>query len=465
MFVGGRRHVRSTVTSRPAMLSRVREDTVDGCGCGAASCWAGGGDVVATSIAVWPLTAVYSGAALIGLGVAWLAWKRREAPGALSLAALSLCGAIWALGDLPELWAADVSTRMLATAIAYPAIGATSTLMFLTVLSLTRRHRLLTPVVKVLLALWVVASPVAVWTNGWHHLYYSRVAIDPVTGITHYEHGPLYWASLPGDYLLLIVSLVIMMRASFHEDATLRPALRLATAALLLPWIGNSVYALELGPWPGLDWPVVCHIGAGTLFAWSLLRYDLLDPLPLAGGLVLDRLTDGIVLLDTAGKVVASNAAARAHVGLDLRLALGLADAATAPQGDVQTRLELRAGSPASVKHLDLRAVPVQDPDGRPLGRVVRIADVTAEEHESRERERLITELQSALDEARTLQGLLPICASCKKIRDARGYWSQLEAYLAAHSELSFAESRCPECAATAKNTAAPDQAASGGGR
>jgi hypothetical protein len=220
-----------------------------------------------TPVAVWPLTVVYTGAALVGLGVTWLAWTRREAPGAVWLAALSLCGAVWALGDLPDLWAKDTSTRMLVTSITYPAIGATSTLMFLTVLALTRRQRLLTPVVKVLLALLVIVSPVAVWTNGWHHLYYPSITVDAATGITRYEHGLLYWALVPPDYVLLIVSLVIMMRASFHPEPTLRPALRLATAALLLPWIGNSVYALELGPWPGLDWPVVCHIGAGTLFA------------------------------------------------------------------------------------------------------------------------------------------------------------------------------------------------------
>jgi hypothetical protein len=162
--------------------------------------------------------------------------------------------------------------------------------------------------------------------------------------------------------------------------------------------------------------------------------------------------------------MVAANPAARSLVGLDLRLALGLADTA-APQPEVQTRLELRVGDPVTVMHLDVRAVPVQGPGGTPLGRVVRIADVTAEEHETRERERLIGELQSAVDEARTLQGLLPICASCKKIRDARGYWSQLEAYLAAHSELSFAAARCPECAATAGPTDGAPGARVGGGR
>ena len=54
--------------------------------------------------------------------------------------------------------------------------------------------------------------------------------------------------------------------------------------------------------------------------------------------------------------------------------------------------------------------------------------------------------LAEALDRARTLRGLLPICASCKKIRDDNGYWTQVEAYVRAHSEAEFTHSLCPDC-------------------
>ncbi len=62
------------------------------------------------------------------------------------------------------------------------------------------------------------------------------------------------------------------------------------------------------------------------------------------------------------------------------------------------------------------------------------------------ERESLINELQTAMDGIRTLEGLLPICASCKKIRDDSGYWNQIEAYIRDHSEAEFSHSICPEC-------------------
>jgi len=55
-------------------------------------------------------------------------------------------------------------------------------------------------------------------------------------------------------------------------------------------------------------------------------------------------------------------------------------------------------------------------------------------------------ELQKALDEIKTLKGLIPICSSCKKIRDAKGFWNQLESYIEKYSDASFSHSICPEC-------------------
>ena len=62
------------------------------------------------------------------------------------------------------------------------------------------------------------------------------------------------------------------------------------------------------------------------------------------------------------------------------------------------------------------------------------------------ERERLIHNLQDALAKIKRLHGLLPICASCKKIRDNKGYWNQIESYIEEHSEAEFTHGICPEC-------------------
>lgn len=63
-----------------------------------------------------------------------------------------------------------------------------------------------------------------------------------------------------------------------------------------------------------------------------------------------------------------------------------------------------------------------------------------------KEREVLIQELKQALGEVKTLSGLLPICSSCKKIRDDSGYWRQIEEYVKQHSNAEFTHGICPEC-------------------
>ncbi|MBI3986050.1 MAG: response regulator [Lentisphaerae bacterium] len=86
------------------------------------------------------------------------------------------------------------------------------------------------------------------------------------------------------------------------------------------------------------------------------------------------------------------------------------------------------------------------------------------------EKDRLIAHLKEALVQIRMLRGLLPICASCKKVRDDRGYWQQVEAYIQNHSEMKFTHSICPDCIrklypeAAGILEAAESKAASGGG-
>ncbi|HEY6837834.1 MAG TPA: response regulator [Geobacteraceae bacterium] len=82
--------------------------------------------------------------------------------------------------------------------------------------------------------------------------------------------------------------------------------------------------------------------------------------------------------------------------------------------------------------------------DANLLARAIRYA-IERKEAEA-ERERLIAELQDAMAKIKMLQGLLPICASCKRIRDDKGYWNQIELYISEHSEAEFTHGICPEC-------------------
>ena len=74
--------------------------------------------------------------------------------------------------------------------------------------------------------------------------------------------------------------------------------------------------------------------------------------------------------------------------------------------------------------------------------------EITERTQAEEQRERLVHELKDALANVKQLRGFLPICASCKKIRDDKGYWNQIEAYISAHSEAEFSHGLCPDCAA-----------------
>jgi len=87
------------------------------------------------------------------------------------------------------------------------------------------------------------------------------------------------------------------------------------------------------------------------------------------------------------------------------------------------------------------------DSTGAKTGFMGMVRDITERKLEEQERERLILELQKALDKIKTLKGILPICASCKKIRNDTGYWEQIEVYIRDNSDADFSHSICPDCA------------------
>ncbi len=67
-------------------------------------------------------------------------------------------------------------------------------------------------------------------------------------------------------------------------------------------------------------------------------------------------------------------------------------------------------------------------------------------QQQNKEKDELIAKLQEALDNVKKLSGLLPICSSCKKIRNDDGYWKQIEGYISEHSEAVFTHGLCPDC-------------------
>ena len=93
---------------------------------------------------------------------------------------------------------------------------------------------------------------------------------------------------------------------------------------------------------------------------------------------------------------------------------------------------------------LGVGAYLVKPPNGPELARTMAIAE--ARFADLMELRRLNAELQAALDKVKVLSGLIPICAGCKKIRDDKGFWADLEHYVSEHSDATFSHGLCPDC-------------------
>jgi len=95
----------------------------------------------------------------------------------------------------------------------------------------------------------------------------------------------------------------------------------------------------------------------------------------------------------------------------------------------------------------DILSSPVRGDDEQIVGYIGIARDITERKKLEAEREKLVEDLQEAVAKIKTLSGMLPICASCKKIRDDQGYWNILESYISKHTDASFSHGICPDCA------------------
>ncbi|MBW2466756.1 MAG: hypothetical protein JRF02_05595 [Deltaproteobacteria bacterium] len=93
-----------------------------------------------------------------------------------------------------------------------------------------------------------------------------------------------------------------------------------------------------------------------------------------------------------------------------------------------------------------LTAKPFLNSKNEVVGIIESFQDITERQKLEDEKANLINQLQSSLNKVKLLSGLLPICASCKKIRDDKGYWNQIESYIRDHSEAEFSHGLCEEC-------------------
>jgi len=184
-------------------------------------------------------------------------------------------------------------------------------------------------------------------------------------------------------------------------------------------------------------------------------RFDVQTPYQL----LFENGMDAMMFTAPDGKILDANPAAcrmfertRAEIAAAGRT--GLMDCSDPRMNELLTQRECtgKAHGELNARRRDGSLFPVEissvvfhDENGSSRTCVI-IRDITERKTAEIKQRQLIQELQAALAKVKNLSGLLPICASCKKIRDLQGYWHHLEIYIRNHTEADFSHGICPDC-------------------
>jgi PAS domain S-box-containing protein len=402
-----------------------------------------------------PHAIVFACAALIAPALAAVILSRPRKPGGLWMVAALLASGIYCFGAAVEAQVVGEAAKVFWSKVEYIGYVHCAFCLFgFTVrylgLEVARRR-------KVWIGLWTpsVLMLALAWTNERHGWVWLGFIPGPAEyNVQIYEHGPAFWVFLGYTYVLSVVSAGLLWRVFTQSHGVQRKQLAMILAGIVCPLASSAVYALGWTPVMGMDVSPIGFLGSVAVLAWSLEHYHLLDLIPAAREAMVEGVPDAMMVFDDQDRLVDANAAARALLARRAGELIG------------KNAAEVLAGWPAVIEMLHHRrsgeVFAIDAPHGETTfearisslkertqsagGCLLVFRDVSEARQAAKERERLIAELQQALAQVKTLSGMLPICAGCKRIRDDAGYWSQIETYISKHSEARFTHGLCPEC-------------------
>jgi len=382
-------------------------------------------------------------------------WPRRKARGAFWLFLLEIAIGIWSLAAAFEVAATTVSLKYLWTKFSYIGNATTAPLFFLFTYEYARQRKFSNPRKIFLLFLLPLIYLIIAATNDYHHLHWSNLIINPVTNLGVYVHGPLFWIFVAFNYLLLMIGVIYLLRALFQFNIIYRPQNIVILTASLFPIVGNVLYVFRLLPYPGMDWTPPAFAITGILLGWSLLRFKMFKLIPVARNQIIDTMPDGLVVLDAENQIIDANPSIQKILQQRLKSLIGNKIGTFFPDSQElqqalerteETFIELKFNSGSGENFYEVRIIPLVKEVTGNSGKSVLFHDFTKRKLIEIERESLVRKLQDALAEVKTLNGLLPICSHCKKIRDDQGYWQNVEEYVRQRTHAEFSHGICPDC-------------------
>lgn len=264
-----------------------------------------------------PYVLPVAASAVISAWLALAAWHRRHAPGATVFCLLMLAVAEWALGYALELGSSGLPATLFWDNSAWLGAVCAPTLWLAFALHYTGRARWLSRTIVALLFVEPLVTLLLVWTNQFHGLVEDHITLDrgaPFSALVM-DFGLWYWINIAYSYLLLLFGTFLiysLIQTLFRSARLYRWQAGALLIAVLAPWIGNAVTVFDLSPFPHhLDLTPFAFTITGMAFGWSLWRYRLLDIVPVAREVVIESMSEAVIVVDEQNRIVDLNRAAQ----------------------------------------------------------------------------------------------------------------------------------------------------------
>ncbi len=263
--------------------------------------------------------------AVSALFVALTSWQRRQVAGATSLALLMFAVVEWSLGFTAEYTVLDIPSKLFWSKIEYFGTVSAPVFLLLFALEFNQLHRLITPRNLVLLFLVPVISLGLALTNEWHGLIWSSVTPSPAgENLVIYGHGAWFWVGVVGySYLMLFSATLLIVWATIRFSRHYRGQVVIILIAVLIPWVSNIIYVAGWSPLPGLEITPISLAITGILLALGIFRFGLFELVPVARDILIEVMSDGVVVLDRRYCVVDINPAAERLIGVPREEGIG----------------------------------------------------------------------------------------------------------------------------------------------
>lgn len=335
-----------------------------------------------------PYTLLLVLGAIISLGLALYAWRRRTAPGAVTFIVLALSVAGWCLGYSLEILSADLAAKIFWAKIQYFGIAALPVAWMTFALQYIRRDAWLNRRNLLLLSIIPVITILLVWTNETHGLIWSQIGLntDGPFPAMEVSYGAWFWIQWVYAYLMLLSGTVLLIRMVITFPNLYRWQAILLLFAAVAPWLGNAAYIFDLTRIPNLDLTPFAFSLSGVAVGWSLFRLGFFDIMPVARRAVVDSMSDAVIVLNRQDRIVDLNPAACRLIDSPNSEAVGQtvtqvlsswAELLTQYRDQHEIRTELVKPELGRTRHFEMQISPLHDRRRRPTGRLIVLRDIT----------------------------------------------------------------------------------------